>query len=567
MHYPDEKKFKEFFKKGGIDAGVRTPIDAEGRTLIVPVYREILADTETPVSVFMKLEEASGGRDAFIFESVEKGEKWGRFSFIGASPVKIIKTYGRRVETTARGGEITVQMMEDPADPIDAVKAELDECRPTEAAIEGLPPFFGGLVGYIGYENVKFFDRVPDREKPGTGLPDMYFMVVDTVVVFDNLRQVIKVISNARVKGESPDEANVAYKEAVDEIDRVVDILSKGRARPLALNPPDTVGVGCTYHCDSDAEFSVHPMSDADSEYAIKFKSSFGKVKDFKDAVEKCKEYIRAGDAFQLVLSQRFEGLCDADPFDIYRALRVENPSPYMFYINTGDARLIGSSPEILVRLEDGRIKLRPIAGTRRRGTDDYGNLDPKLDNALEKELLADPKENAEHIMLVDLGRNDVGRVAKIGSVKVTELKGIERYSHVMHIVSNVEGELREGLDAFDVLRACFPAGTVSGAPKVRAMEIIDELEPVKRGPYAGAVGYFGYSGNMDTCITIRTLMMKDGKIYIQAGAGIVADSVPEKEFEETINKAMGMMTAVKRVVRFPEAKSTAKNPGAKRAR
>jgi anthranilate synthase component 1 len=366
------------------------------------------------------------------------------------------------------------------------------------------------------------------------------------------------------VNGKSPDEANAAYEEAVAEIDRVVDILSRGRARPFALNEPDTVMLSYNYTLsssiedDSVAEFSIHLPLQGDSKHAIKFKSSFGSVKDFHAAVDKCKEYISAGDAFQLVLSQRFEGRCDADPLEIYRALRVINPSPYMFYINTGDARLIGSSPEILVRLENGRITLRPIAGTRRRGKvgdKQDGIIDPVEDHRLADELLADEKERAEHIMLVDLGRNDVGRVAKTGSVKVTEQMGIERYSHVMHIVSNVEGELREGLDAFDVLRATFPAGTVSGAPKVRAMEIIDELEPVKRGPYAGAVGYFGYSGNMDTCITIRTLAVKDGTIYVQAGAGIVADSVPEKEHEETMNKAMGMMSAVKRVVRLPQSK------------
>jgi anthranilate synthase component 1 len=543
VYYPNEKNFKEFAKAGGM----------------VPVYREILADTETPVSVFMKLEEASGGRDAFIFESVEKGEKWGRFSFIGASPIKIIKTYDRTVETTPRGGKKTVRTMEAP---IDAIKAELDGCCPPDAALLAyLPPFFGGLVGYIGYDNVRFFERVPNRQKPVTDtldLPDMYFMVVDTVVVFDNLRQIIKVISNAHVDGKSPDEANAAYEEAVSEIDRVVDILSRGQARPLALNPPGTVSLGTAYGYDEVVVFNIYPRFEPESEHMIKFESSFGTVKDFYAAVDKCKEYISAGDAFQLVLSQRFEGRCDADPFDIYRALRLENPSPYMFYINTGDACLIGSSPEILVRLQDGRITLRPIAGTRRRGKvgdKKDGNIDPVRDHDLGEELLADPKERAEHIMLVDLGRNDVGRVAKIGSVKVTEQMGIERYSHVMHIVSNVEGELRDGLDAFDVLRATFPAGTVSGAPKVRAMEIIDELEPVKRGPYAGAVGYFGYSGNMDTCITIRTLTVKDGTIYVQAGAGIVADSVPEKEHEETMNKAMGMMSAVKRVVRFPQSK------------
>ena len=359
----------------------------------------------------------------------------------------------------------------------------------------------------MGYDMVKFFEPIKEVKKEGLGLPDFFFMLTDTMLIFDSLRQKIKVLSNAHIEDNSPDEA---YLEAEQKIN---DIIAKLRT-PLILD-------------DS--------LSGAKSKSVS---SNFTKD-DFLTAVEKSKEYVMAGDIVQVVLSQRFEREAAGDPFHIYRALRVINPSPYMYYLDIGDAKIVGSSPEILVRFEEGKIVLRPIAGTRKRGETE------SADRALEEELKSDPKEVAEHIMLVDLGRNDVGRVATIGSVKVTELMKVERYSHVMHLVSNVEGELRDGLDAFDVLAACFPAGTVSGAPKVRAMEIIEELEPTRRGPYAGAVGYFSYAGNMDTCITIRTLIIKDGKVYVQAGAGIVADSMPEREYLETVNKAKGMMTAV----------------------
>ena len=339
----------------------------------------------------------------------------------------------------------------------------------------------------------------------------MFFMLADTMLIFDSLKQKIKIVSNVHVDGKSPAKA---YKEAVEKIDAITEKLKSSKLKVKNL------------------KFKNRKSSN-------KFASSFKTREAFEDAVLKSKEYIAAGDIFQVVLSQRFERKSDVDPFDVYRALRVINPSPYMYYIDTGDTEIVGSSPEILVRVEDKKIVLRPIAGTRERGETEAE------DKTLEEELKKDPKEMAEHIMLVDLGRNDVGRVAEKGSVEVTELMAVERYSHVMHMVSNVEGKLVSGLDAFDVLRACFPAGTVTGAPKVRAMEIIDELEPIKRGPYAGAVGYFSYSGNMDTCITIRTLIIKNGKVYVQAGAGIVADSVPEREYTETVNKAMGMMKAV----------------------
>ena len=332
-------------------------------------------------------------------------------------------------------------------------------------------------------------------------------MLTDTMLIFDSLRQKIQIVSNAHLDGRDIEEV---YRESVQKIDGIISRLKSPAALASAAACSRSDGFGSNV-----------------------------KKEEFLSAVERSKEYVMAGDIVQVVLSQRFERASQVDPFTVYRALRVINPSPYMYYLDTGDAQLVGSSPEILVRMENGRIVLRPIAGTRRRGKTEAA------DRALEAELKQDPKEMAEHIMLVDLGRNDVGRVAKVGSVKVTDLMTVERYSHVMHLVSNVEGDLREGLDAFDVLSACFPAGTVSGAPKVRAMEIIEELEPAQRGPYAGSVGYFSYSGNMDMCITIRTLIMKDNKVYVQAGAGIVADSQPEKEYAETVNKAKGMMKAV----------------------
>ncbi|MDA8105367.1 MAG: anthranilate synthase component I [Nitrospiraceae bacterium] len=482
MIYPDLEKFKELAGKGNL----------------IPVYKEILADTDTPVSAFLKL----GGTPSFLLESVEGGEKWARYSFLGSRPAKIIRGRGNTIEIIT-GRKPPVAFESD--NPLDVIKKEISRYRPVE--IEGLPRFFGGLVGYMGYDMVRFFEPIQEAKKEGLGLPDFFFMLTDTMLIFDSLRQKIQVLSNAHIEDKSPAEA---YREAELKIE---EIIAKLRA-PLV--PGNTVPSGKSNGV----------------------RSNFTKP-DFLRSVEKSKEYVMAGDVVQVVLSQRFERDSAVDPFDVYRALRVINPSPYMYYLDIGEARIVGSSPEILVRLEDGRIVLRPIAGTRKRGGTEAA------DKALEDELKKDPKEIAEHIMLVDLGRNDVGRVAKIGSVRVSELMTVERYSHVMHLVSNVEGELRAGLDAFDVLAACFPAGTVSGAPKVRAMEIIEELEPTRRGPYAGSVGYFSYSGNMDTCITIRTLIVKEGKVYVQAGAGIVADSEPEREYVETLNKAKGMMKAV----------------------
>lgn len=487
MPYPNLKEFQSLCKRGNL----------------IPVYREIFADLDTPVSAFLKI----GGTPSFLLESIVGGEKWARYSFLGSNPSKVIKGWGKKIEIKETGKKPLIFETEDP---VEVLKKELSVYKPVD--VPGLPRFSGGLVGYMGYDMVRFFERVPDRKRPGLDLPDMFFMLADTMLIFDSLKQKIKIVSNVHLDAKS---STKAYKEAVEKIDSITERLRSSKIR------------------SQKSEVRTKNI------YKKKFISSFKTQEAFEDAVLKSKEYIASGDIFQVVLSQRFERKSDVEPFDIYRALRVINPSPYMYFINTGDTKIVGSSPEILVRLEGKKIVLRPIAGTRKRGETELE------DKSLEDELKKDPKEIAEHIMLVDLGRNDVGRVAEKGSVEVTELMGVERYSHVMHMVSNVEGKLAEGLDAFDVLRACFPAGTVTGAPKVRAMEIIEELEPTKRGPYAGAVGYFSYSGNMDTGITIRTLVIKNNKIYVQAGAGIVADSVPEKEYAETVNKAMGMMKAV----------------------
>jgi anthranilate synthase component 1 len=488
MLYPDRTEFKALCERGNL----------------VPVYREILADMDTPVSAFHKL----GGAPSFLLESVVGGEKWARYSFLGSRPSKVIQSWGRRIEIREEG---LPPVMIESDDPVEVLKREVSKYRPVEVA--GLPRFFGGLVGYIGYDMVRFFEQLPDKGSQGLELPDMFFMVTDTMLIFDSLKQKIKVVSNAHLNNKTPDEA---YEEAGTKIEDIIKKLKE----PVAGHREKTTG---------------RETEDKETGFA----SSFLTREAFENAVVQAKEFVMAGDVVQVVLSQRFERASMIDPFSVYRALRVINPSPYMYYLDTGDAQIVGSSPEILVRLEEEKIVLRPIAGTRKRG-----NTDAE-DRSLEDELRKDPKEVAEHIMLVDLGRNDVGRVAKTGSVRVTELMTVERYSHVMHLVSHVEGDLRKGLDAFDVLRASFPAGTVTGAPKVRAMEIIEELEPTKRGPYAGAVGYFSYSGNMDTCITIRTIIIKEGTVYVQAGAGIVADSDPGKEYQETVNKAMAMMKAV----------------------
>ncbi len=467
---------------------------------IVPVYRDIIADTETPVSAFMKIDD---GAYAFLLESVEGGEKWGRYSLLGTEPRTVVCGKGMKVEITEGGKTETRE-----ENPVDVLESLVSRFRAAE--VEGAPRFCGGAIGYMGYDIVRCIEKLPDTSPDDLALPDMFFIFTDTMLVFDNMEHKIKVVSNAYLDEESDHEA--VYRASVGKIDALVERLRSGR-------------------------LPEHDVPDAPGMPEVR--SNF-KREDFLKAVERTKDYIIEGDVIQTVISQRFETALECEPFDIYRALRVVNPSPYMFFLRFGEVTLAGSSPEILVRVEGGDVNVKPIAGTRRRGRDKQEDLE------LEKELLADPKERAEHIMLVDLGRNDVGRVARTGTVTVDELMTVERYSHVMHIVSNVRGVLKDGMDAFDAFRACFPAGTLTGAPKIRAMEIIEEMEPCKRGVYGGSVGYFGYDGDMDMCITIRTLLIKDGRVYIQAGAGIVADSVPETEFEETENKARGMLKAMR---------------------
>jgi anthranilate synthase component 1 len=469
----------------------------------VPVVREILADMDTPLSLFRRLDD---GHTSFLFESVEGGEKWGRFSFIGTGARALFRARGRSVEWEEGG---RVERIEAVGDPLEVLRAKLAGLEPV--AIEGtpLPRFLGGAVGMVAYDWVRFVERVPDANPDETGMPDLWFVLPETIVVVDNVRKTAAIVRHV---GVGPDtDLRRAYRDAVAGLDAVVARLRV----PLPAEAPVP-----PVRAPMDVRRSVTREA-------------------FHESVKRAKEYIEAGDIFQVVLSQQFRIPLQVDPFTIYRHLRVINPSPYLFFLRCEGPVLIGSSPEILVRLEDGRIDVRPIAGTRPRGRT------PEEDAAYERDLLADPKERAEHVMLVDLGRNDVGRVARTGSVRVSEYATIERYSHVMHIVSNVQAQLREGLDWLDLLRATFPAGTLSGAPKVRAMEIIDELETIRRGPYGGCVGYIDYSGNMDTAIAIRTLLVKDGEIFLRAGAGIVADSDPEAEYQETVNKGRALIEAI----------------------
>ncbi|MEW6500760.1 MAG: anthranilate synthase component I, partial [Thermodesulfobacteriota bacterium] len=452
---------------------------------LVPVYREVIADLDTPLTIFAKV--AGSESHAFLFESLEGGEKWGRYSFIGLDPLVTFESRGTDI-AIRRGGE-TARQTGDPLAALEALLASLNPCT-TDAF---LPRFFGGAVGYLGYDMVRFMERLPERNPPLADFPDSAFMVPRLVLIYDNLRQALTVVNCVEVTPEADPQA--LYAAARERIDATIALLRQ----PV---PADLLG--------SDGQTAAPHAFTANMERQA-----------FEAMVEKAKEYIKAGDIIQVVLSQRFRTTSELPPLKLYRALRHINPSPYLFFLKLGDLVQIGSSPEILVRLEGEEIELRPIAGTRRRGRT------PEEDLALERELLADPKERAEHLMLVDLGRNDVGRVARYGSVEVRDLLVIERYSHVMHIVSGVHGKLAPGKSQFDVVKACFPAGTVSGAPKIRAMEIIEELEPERRGPYAGAVGYFGFSGNMDLCITIRTFILRGSDLWVQAGAGIVADSDP----------------------------------------
>jgi len=475
---------------------------------LIPVYREILADTETPVSAFLKIKEGDithGSNYSYLLESVEGGQKWGRYSFLGTSPSIIIKGAGAIVEIIE--GNNCERLYNE--NPLQVLKRVMARFKPVQ--IKGLPRFVGGAVGFIGYEGVRFFESVQFKsEKDET---DFFFMFTDTFLVFDNLKHKIKIVTNAFIENCDLKEA---YQEAVAKIDATAALL----ALPLGK-------VEQLLSIDEKKNKSVSPpVSNMSKETFIQ-------------SVHKAKELICAGDIFQVQLSQRFSTPICSDPFVVYRALRSINPSPYMYYLQLGSLHLVGTSPEVLVRLEGKRAEVRPIAGTRRRG----GTAQEDL--ALEKELLADPKERAEHIMLVDLGRNDLGRVCNYGSVQVTELMVVERYSHVMHIVSNIVGQLRDPSDAFSLLEVCFPAGTVTGAPKIRAMQIIDALEPDSRGLYAGTVGYFGFDGNMDTCITIRTIVIENTVATVQAAAGIVADSDPNSEYEETMNKAKAMLSAI----------------------
>ncbi|MBX9658921.1 MAG: anthranilate synthase component I [Nitrospiraceae bacterium] len=469
---------------------------------LIPLYREILADYETPVSAFAKIDH---GPSAYLLESVQGGEKWARYSFLGSgSPILMVEDRGDLlIKEGKRARRIACK-----GAPLDRLREFMETYRPV--TVPGLPRFVGGAVGYLGYDMVSTFENISVRRKESLNLPEFAFLLTDTLLIFDNVAQKIKVVANAHVASQSEQAVRQAYRQATARIERMIARLR----RPLRRTVPKRRRTPITF---------TPNMSKAD----------------FEKMVSQTQEYIKAGDIFQCVLSQRWETKLHATPFQLYRALRVVNPSPYMYYLRIAGVELVGSSPEILVRCEDGQVSVRPIAGTRRRGAT------AEEDEQLERRLLADQKERAEHIMLVDLGRNDVGRVAESGSVKVESLMNVERYSHVMHIVSNVSGRLAPEKTVYDVLQACFPAGTVSGAPKIRAMEIIEELEPTRRGPYAGAVGYFSFSGNMDMCINIRTVVVSKRRAFIQAGAGIVADSNPEHEYEETCNKARAMMKAI----------------------
>ena len=482
--YPNFDEFRKLSKKGNL----------------IPVYKEILADLETPVSTFLKL--AANERHSYLLESVEGGERWGRYSFIAWEPKYIFQSRGTSYSLN-KPGEKTV--WKESPNPLVNLKELMNSFVPVE--VKGLPRFWGGAVGYVSYDMVRFFEHLPQKPKDTLKVPDCIFLITDKMVVFDHLSHTLKIAVCVDIGGKK--NLASAYREAEREIAKIEEKLQK----PLKAAPLK--------------KFKSEPI-----------RSNIEKS-DFLKKVEKAKHYIRIGDIIQVVPSQRFSRKTKADSFDIYRALRLINPSPYMYYLRNDDFEIIGSSPEILVRKEDDLAQLRPIAGTRPRGKTEEEETD------LQSELLADPKETAEHIMLVDLGRNDLARVCKPHTVRVPHLMVIEKYSHVMHIVSSVEGILKPGMDSFELFRACFPAGTVSGAPKVRAMEIIDELEPEARGVYAGAVGYFSFSDNMDMAIAIRTIVLKDGVAYAQAGGGVVADSVPENEYTETKNKAAALFAAI----------------------
>ncbi len=477
----------------------------------MPVFAELPADLDTPLSAYLRLRP---GPYSFLLESVEGGEVWARYSFLGTDPLMVL---------TAKDGKISLQRgagrpqrLPD-GDPLEALRRLLTEFKPV--AVPGLPRFQGGAVGYLAYDMVRHMERLPRRAKDDLGLPDTVFMFSDTLLVFDNLRHRLLVIANAHIERRDAAALDRAYDRAAVRIGMTLAKL----ARPVRSAPALTLAAPGPLLAMGEEGFT-----------------STMDEPTYCEGVRRAKEYIAAGDAYQVVVARRLDTRLDADPFTVYRALRTINPSPYLFFLRLGKTTIVGSSPEVLVRVEGDRVEERPIAGTHPRGATEAE------DRAIEQMMQTDPKERAEHVMLVDLGRNVVGRVAELGSVKVTEFMGTERYSHVMHLVSHVVGTLRRGADAFDVLRATFPAGTVSGAPKIRAMQIIDELEPTQRGPYAGAVGYVSYSGNLDSCITIRTIICHGRRASIQVGAGIVADSDPKTEWQETCSKARGLVLALR---------------------
>jgi anthranilate synthase component 1 len=474
-----------------------------GQARFIPVYRQLTADTLTPVTAYQRI---SNGPWSFLFESVVGGERVGRYSFCGSNPFLTLTATGKHVVIDHIGGECREYESEDPLKDLDGLVSQYKS-----VPIPGLPRFCCGAVGFAGYDVIRYTENLPNVPTDDRHLPDMTFAFYDSMIVFDHIRKVVLVVALADTAKGDLEDARAHAEERLDVL-----------CRQLSFSGGDVLL--------SDIDLTV--------EQTFEIKSNFTQPQ-FHEAIATCQEFIKAGDIFQVVISQRFEKPSPAKPLDVYRSLRMVNPSPFMFLLRTPDVDLVGSSPEIMVRVEDGETTIRPLAGTRPRGKT------PQEDRDLAEELLADPKERAEHVMLIDLARNDVGRVAEYGSVTLSDVMVVERYSHVMHITSNVCGQLREGLSAIEALRAGLPAGTVSGAPKVRAMEIIDAVEPQKRGPYGGAVGYIDFTGNMDTCIALRTLVMKDGMIYIQAGAGIVADSVPEMEYKETQNKARAMLKAI----------------------
>lgn len=471
---------------------------------VIPVYADLMADLETPLTAYAKLKTDG---PAFLLESIEGGERLSRYTFIACRPRKVFKCYWEKT-TVEEIGQPTREI-DTPQDPLSLIEEEIGKHQPVE--MPELAPFTGGAVGYVSYEYISRVEKVvPTAKTNQHGSPLAYYMLADSMVIFDRAKQTMRLLVNARLEGQAT--TADAYQAALEELDQLkAKLESPCTLSPATLNPPANIAVP---------------------------QGNFVKT-DFEEMVEKSKEYIRSGDIIQVVLSQRFEKDFEKTALDLYRALRTVNPSPYMFLLETDDFAIVGASPEVHVRLTGKKVEIRPIAGTRHRGKT------PEQDLELEKELLADEKERAEHLMLVDLARNDIGRVCAFGSVEVPDYMIVERYSHVMHIVSQVEGEIADDKNAFDLMRATFPAGTVSGAPKIRAMQIIAENEPDQREFYSGALGYFSYNGNSDTCITLRTAMVKDGKVIIQSGAGIVADSVPESEYQETIFKASALFKAV----------------------